>query len=77
MNHLIIEYCVIWNYLPRAASLAEKLKNKFDIEIELKKSDGGRFEISLNGEYIFSKYKEFRFPEEGEIEKILEQQIYQ
>ena len=75
MTKLVIEYCVVWNYYPRAASLAESIKKNFDLDIELKKSDGGRFEITLDGENIFSKYKEYRFPVEGEIEKILKDRI--
>ena len=53
----------------------ESIKKNFDLDIELKKSDGGRFEITLDGENIFSKYKEYRFPVEGEIEKILKDRI--
>jgi selT/selW/selH-like putative selenoprotein len=55
--------------------LAESIKSQFDIDIELKKSDGGRFEITLDGETVFSKYKEYRFPAEGEIEKLLKERI--
>ena len=77
MNYLVIEYCAIWNYLPHAASLAEKIKSKFDLQIELKKSDGGRFEIFFNDEIIFSKYKEYRFPEFAEIEKKIKEKINQ
>jgi len=41
------------------------------MDIELKKSDGGRFEIYLDDEIVFSKYQELRFPREGEVEKLL------
>ena len=34
-------------------------------------SDGGRFEISVDGNLVFSKLKEGRFPEEDEIKKAL------
>jgi selT/selW/selH-like putative selenoprotein len=46
-----------------------------DLDIELKKSDGGRFEIYLDNEVVFSKYKEYRFPDEGEVERIVKEQI--
>jgi len=39
-------------------------------EVELVKSRGGVFEISLNGEPVFSKKATGRFPEEHEIEEI-------
>lgn len=75
MPKLVIEYCVVWNYYPRAASLAERIKKNINIDIELKKSDGGRFEIYLDDKIVFSKYREYRFPAEGEVEKILKERI--
>ena len=30
-------------------------------------SDGGRFEVTIDGKLVFSKLKEGRFPEEAEI----------
>ena len=30
-------------------------------------SDGGRFEVAIDGELVFSKLEEGRFPEEDEI----------
>ena len=65
----------MWNYHPRAASLAEQIKNKFDLDIEFKKSDGGRFEIYLDGEILFSKMNEYRFPNVGEIEELLKKKF--
>ena len=34
-------------------------------------SHGGRFEITVDGELVFSKMKEGRFPEDDEIEALL------
>jgi selT/selW/selH-like putative selenoprotein len=51
--------------------LAEALKSEMGIEAELIKSGGGVFEIEADGELIFSKKKEFRFPENQEIIDIL------
>lgn len=67
-----IEYCGIWNYEPKASSLEEEIKNVYsDAQIICERSDGGVFEIELNGELIFSKFKLSRFPDDGEIlEKI-------
>ena len=67
-----IEYCAMWNYLPKASSLEVELKNSFpQANISLISSGGGVFEISLNGNLIFSKKALNRFPEDGEIKKLV------
>jgi selT/selW/selH-like putative selenoprotein len=40
-------------------------------EVELIAGSGGVFEVELNGKKIFSKAEQKRFPEEGEIVKLL------
>ena len=71
-----IEYCSVWNYLPRASSLEVELKSKFDhVNIELISSGGGVFEVTLNNDLIFSKKILDRFPEEGEIEKLIRENL--
>jgi selenoprotein W-related protein len=50
--------------------LADDLLNNFEPEIEsltLVPSNGGRYEISVNGQLIFSKLQTGRHPEPGEI----------
>ena len=67
-----IEYCAMWNYLPKASSLEVELKNNFpQADISLISSGGGVFEISLNDNLIFSKKALNRFPEDGEIKKLV------
>ena len=67
-----IEYCAMWNYLPKASSLEVELKNNFpQADISLISSGGGVFEISLNGDLIFSKKALNRFPKDGEIKKLV------
>ena len=66
-----ITYCGMWNYKPRAASLADDLKKEFNAEAELVESGGGVFEIELDDKLIFSKKKLNRFPEDGEIVKLV------
>ena len=62
----------MWNYLPKASSLEVELKNNFpQANISLISSGGGVFEISLNGNLIFSKKALNRFPEDGEIKKLV------
>ncbi|MBK9144889.1 MAG: Rdx family protein [Candidatus Melainabacteria bacterium] len=51
--------------------MADELKRTFNAESELIKSSGGVFEIELNGTLIFSKAKLGRFPDEGEIAKLV------
>ena len=70
--NISIEYCAMWNYLPKASSLEVELKNNFpQADISLISSGGGVFEISLNSNLIFSKKALNRFPEDGEIKKLI------
>ena len=67
-----IEYCAMWNYLRKASCLVVELKNNFpQADISLISSGGGVFEISLNDDLIFSKKALNRFPEDGEIKKLV------
>lgn len=53
--------------MPRAASLAEKLLNKYKnqlTQVALIPSSGGAFEITANGEKVYSKLETGRFPDE-------------
>ncbi len=62
-----IEYCVVGTYKPRAAGLAEEIAQQFDIQPVLVKGRDGVFEVTLDGEVIFSKKANGRFPEPGEV----------
>ena len=67
-----IEYCAMWNYLPKASSLEAELRNNFpEADILLISSGGGVFEICLNDNLIFSKKSLNRFPDVGEIKKLI------
>ena len=63
-----IEYCMQWNYEPRALSLRDDLivefKDRFDeFNVELIESGGGVFEIIVNEHLqVFSKKELNRFP---------------
>ena len=67
-----IEYCIQWNYEPRALSLRDELMDNFGFSSELIESSGGVFEIKANGHLIFSKKQLERFPNPGEIVKFIE-----
>ena len=73
MKKIIIEYCIVWNYYPRAASLAEKLQEHFSYPVELHKDRDGRFEIKFNDKLIFSKKRLARFPLEDEIVELIKE----
>ena len=63
-----IEYCVVWNYEPRARSLREDLieefQGRFDkFSVEPIQSSGGVFEVMVNDNLeVFSKKRVGRFP---------------
>lgn len=61
--------------MKRAASLAESILHEYPKElpggVTLIPASGGIFEVSLDGENIFSKKKLDRFPEENEVETAL------
>jgi len=66
----------MWNYLPRASSLEVELKSKFDhVNIKLISSGGGVFEVTLDNKLIFSKKALERFPDEGEVEKLIQENL--
>ena len=63
-----IEYCMEWNYEPRALSLRDDLVDEFStmfdqFNIELIESSGGVFEVMVNDHLqVFSKRQVGRFP---------------
>lgn len=65
-----IEFCMQWNYAPKAASFAEELFTHFRTNIkkmELVPSSGGVFEVTVNGEKIYSKDETGLFPKAQEV----------
>ena len=63
-----IEYCMEWNYEPRALSLRDDLVDEFytafdEFNVELIQSSGGVFEVMVNDHLqVFSKRQNGRFP---------------
>ncbi|MCB2182947.1 MAG: Rdx family protein [Desulfobulbaceae bacterium] len=47
------------------------MKKKYDADIELVASSGGVFEIEVDGKTLFSKKSLGRFPDDGEIVKLI------
>ncbi len=46
--------------------------DKFGASVELIASGGGVYEVYVDGKCLFSKKKLGRFPEDGEIEKLIQ-----
>ena len=67
-----IEYIISWGYLNQALSLRESIERQFGIKAELVKGMGGVFEVSVNDNLLFSKKELGRFPDENEIEDLIE-----
>ena len=63
-----IEYCMEWNYEPRARSLRDDLIKEFqgrfeEFSVEPIQSSGGVFEVMVNDHLqVFSKKQVGRFP---------------
>ena len=83
---LEIRYCVSWNYKPKAASLADRLKEEYECEVTIIPGNRGEFSIwiynkkSNDKESLFIIGKEgFDFPSHNEVitatDKIIEQMI--
>ena len=73
-----IEYCTQCRWLLRAAWIAQELLTTFqsDIgELALIPGTGGVFEVRVDGECVFSRAKEARFPESKELKQLLRDRI--
>jgi len=67
-----IEYCTSWGYLNQALSLRESIEKQYGVTAELIQGTGGVFEVSFNNSLLFSKKELGRFPNENEIEDLIE-----
>ncbi|WP_205737147.1 SelT/SelW/SelH family protein [Acidianus infernus] len=70
MTIVKIVYCRPCGYLDRALELARDLLQYFEnVKVEIEQGKNGIFDVYLDNELIFSRYKEKRFPENMEILK--------
>ena len=53
--------------MPRASSLAAAIKQALGVDADVIVGARGQFDVVANGELIFSKGREHRFPEPAEI----------
>lgn len=73
-----IVYCRQCRWLLRAAWLAQELLSTFDAElgeVALVPGTGGVFEVKLDGESLFSRALEQRFPEAAELKQRVRDKI--
>jgi selenoprotein W-related protein len=73
-NIVEISYCTQCRWLLRAAWLAQELLTTFEQDLHsvaLNPGTGGIFEITLNGQLIFSRKQAGRFPEAKEIKQLI------
>ncbi len=75
---LEIEYCAQCRWLLRAAWMAQELLTTFEAdlgEVALVPGRGGVFEVRLDGETIYSRQKEGRFPESKELKQLVRDRV--
>ncbi|MCI0654622.1 MAG: SelT/SelW/SelH family protein [Methylococcaceae bacterium] len=73
-----IIYCSQCHWLLRAAWMAQELLSTFDREITeliLKPGSGGIFEVHVNGDLVWSRKGEGRFPEITELKQLVRDRI--
>jgi selenoprotein W-related protein len=72
--HVEITYCTQCHWLLRAAWMAQELLTTFEQEltsVALKPGTGGVFDIHLNGELLYSRKAQGRFPEAKEVKQLV------
>ena len=72
--HVTITYCVKCHFLPRAAWVAQELLHTFAEHlagVTLEPGGGGRFDIRLDGELVYSTSEAGRFPEMRELRRLV------
>lgn len=75
---VVIAYCTQCGFLLRAAWLAQEVLTTFADalgEVALRPGGGGVFEIAVDGDVLFSREDEKRFPESKEIKQRLRDRI--
>ena len=73
-----ITYCSQCRFVLRATWLAQELLMTFDTdlgEVALVPAGGGVFEVRLDGELIWSKKAQGRFPDSKELKQLLRDRI--
>lgn len=73
MTHRIeIDYCTQCRWMLRATWMAQELLTTFDgeiVELVLRPATGGRFEVRADGQTVWSRKAEGRFPDITELKQ--------
>ena len=73
-----LEFCIVWNYTPRAVSTVEDILEKYGKDvtsIDLIPGTGGVFELYVDEVLIYSKLETGRHTNEGEILQLMEKAL--
>lgn len=73
-----ISYCTQCRWLLRAGWIAQELLSTFSEElgeVALQPGRGGVFEVRLDGELLFSRAEQQRFPEAAELKQLVRDRI--
>jgi selenoprotein W-related protein len=74
-HRIEVEYCTACHWLIRAAWIAQELLSTFEQELGevalVPGSTGGVFEIRLNGDTLWSRKGQGRFPEIKELKQLV------
>lgn len=76
--HIDIRYCTQCRWMLRAAWMAQELLTTFEQEIgsvALSPGAGGVFEITVNGEKIWSRQETGRFPDIKELKQLVRDRV--
>lgn len=77
-HELQIEFCVPCDFRPQAFELAREAVDLWAdrlSSVQLVPSSGGRFEVTLDGELLFSKAQLDRHAEPGEVGGLLRERL--
>jgi len=77
-SRIEIEYCAGCRFLMRAAWVAQELLTTFEDEIEqlvLVPGSGGIFEVRADGDLVWSREHQGRFPEMKELKQLVRDRV--
>ncbi|WP_258102517.1 SelT/SelW/SelH family protein [Marinoscillum sp. MHG1-6] len=78
MNIITIEFCSQCRWMHRATWMMQELFTTFEqevIEIRLRQTAGGNFNIYVDDQLLFSRKENGRFPEITELKQLIRDQI--
>ncbi|MDR8391085.1 SelT/SelW/SelH family protein [Aliifodinibius sp. S!AR15-10] len=73
-----ITYCTQCRWLPRACWMAQELLTTFENElggVTLSPGSGGIFDVHVDGNLIYSRKEQGRFPESKELKQLVRDRI--